>query len=239
MRSKPKLAVLLLASLWISATLGGIHIPIAETETPDQSPEYKIEFKAEATGTFWIVEGFPGPETPVPFPIVAVGEGVLKLDGDAAVDQVIDNVYLDFPAEMKTDGEIKGEISPAEFVDGDLVVSEETWRIELEFWNLENAGGAFWIDENVLGITDEPPPWGEQGLCIGYKLEIERLDVEDNEELKMSGKGYTIVAGVVERPGIAVGFVIILDIEGNPYWIMFSEEYTGTIVEVEVKLDID
>ena len=88
--------------------------------------EYKIEFKAEATGTFWIVEGFPGPETPVPFPIVAVGEGVLKLDGDATVDQVIDNVYLDFPAEMKTDGEIKGEISPAEFVDGDLVVSEET-----------------------------------------------------------------------------------------------------------------
>ena len=55
----------------------------------------------------------------------------------------------------------------------------------------------------------------------------------------MSGKGYAIVAGVVERPGLAVGFVIILDIEGNPYWIMFSEEYTGTIVEVEVKLDVD
>ena len=201
--------------------------------------EYKIEFEAEASGAFWILEGILGPETPVPFPIVAVGEGVLKLDGDATVDQVIDNVYLDFPAEMKTDGEIKGEINPAEFVDGDLVVYEETWRIELEFWNLDNAGGIFWPDDNVLGILYEPPPEGELGLCMGYKLELEGLDVEeDDEELKMSGEAYGMVAGLTQMDGIEERFIIILDVAGDPYTLIFSEDI-GSDIEVEVELDID
>lgn len=209
------------------------------TVAPPVQEEIKIEFKAEATGTFAILEGIPGPETPVPPPIIAVGEGMCKADGDAVVDWVIDNVYGAFPAEMKIDGEIKGEISPAEFVDGDLIVSEETWRFELEFWNLDDAGGIFWPDENVLGILYEPPPEGELGLCIGYKFELERLDVEDDdEELKMSGMGYGIVAGVMETPGLAIGFVILLEIEGSPYWIVFTEDI-GSVVEVEVELDVD
>ena len=166
-----------------------------------------------------------------------------KLDGDAAVDHVVDNVYLDFPAEMKMDGEIKGQISPAEFVDGDLVVYEETWRIELEFWNLDNAGGIFWPDDNVLGILYEPPPEGEMGLCIGYKLELERLDVEDDEELKMSGEAYAIVAGVMQMNGWYESFIIILDVAGDPYSLVFAEPAIfpeiESEVEVEVELDID
>jgi len=225
--------VLMICLMGVQPVLAGRKGP------PPLQGEYKIEFKAEATGTFWIVEGIPGPETPVPWPIVAVGEGTCKSDGDAAVDQVIDNVYLDFPAEMKMDGEIKGQINPAEFVDGDLVVSEETLRFELEFWNLANAGGVFWPDDNLLGILYEPPPEGEPGLCIGYKLEIESLDVEDDEELKMSGMGYGIVAtDVVQPDSLGIGFVIILDIEGAPYWIAFAIDI-GAVVEVEVELDVD
>lgn len=233
------LATVLMFCLMSVLPVFAVGKPTGRKGPPSLQGEYKIEFKAEATGTFWIVEGSPGPETPVPPPIIAVGEGTCKADGDAAVDQVVDNVYGDFPAEMKMDGEIKGQINPAEFVDGDLAVSEETLRFELEFWNLDNAGGVFWPDDNVFGILYEPPPEGELGLCIGYKLEIESLDVEEDEELKMSGLGYGIVAADVVQPdSIAIGFVIILDIEGDPYWIAFAEDI-GAVVEVEVKLDVD
>ena len=212
------------------------------TVVPPLQEKIKIEFKAEAEGVFFVLEGFIGPG-PFPPPVVAVGEGMCKLDGDAAVDQVIDNIYFNFPAEMKTDGEIKGEISPAEFVDGELVVSDETWRIELEFWNLDNAGGVFWPDVNTFSVSYDLPE-GEVALCMGYKLELERLDAEeDDEELKMSGEAYGVAAGVFLMDGWYEAFIFILDVAGNPYSLVFAEPAIfpeiESEVEVEVKLDID
>lgn len=216
--------------------------PAGKKKGPALQGGYKIEFRAGASGRFAILEGFPGPSPPgVPPPIVAVGEGVLKLDGDAAVGQIMDNVYFDFPAEMKMDGEIKGAISPAEFVDDDMVVSEETWRIELEFWNLHNAGGMFVPEEDFFYISYSAEM--SEITSIEYKLELERLDVEgDDEELKMCGEAYFIVAGVIQMDSDLwfESFIIFLEVEGYPYWVIFSEHPdVGSDVEVEVRLDVD
>jgi len=196
--------------------------------------ECKIEFEAEATGPFVFFRGFVGPELG---PTVAVGEGMGKFDGEAAVDHVVDGIYLDFPAEMKTDGELKGVISPV--VDG-MVVSDETWRFELEFWNLENAGGVFWPEENGVMVATGPPPDPVLLPCLGYKLELERLDVEDDEELKISGEAYAIVAApeITEHPYEV--FIIEIDVAGTPYSIFFSEyPDLGSVIKTEVELDVD
>lgn len=197
--------------------------------------EYKIEFAAEATGPFAILEGIIGPE---PVPIVAFGEGVGKFDGDAAVDHVEDGIYGSFPAEMKTDGEIKGVISP---VVDDVVVSDETWRFELEFWNLENAGGAFWPEQNTAWVASDAPPEPVFMPCLGYKLELERLDFdEDDEELKMSGEAYAILALPQLGGSPYEGFVILIDVAGTTYTIVFTEDpVLGSEVEMEVELDAD
>lgn len=237
-----------LASVLVICLLGvqpvlAVGKPAGRRGPPLLRGEYKIEFKAEATGPFAVLAGLPGPPPPgEPPPIVEIGEGVFKFDGDAAVDQVMDGVYFDFPAEMKSDGEIKGKVSPVEFVDGEMVVSEETWRTELEFWNLDNAGGMFWPDENFFFISYAPPE-GEVATCIWYKLEAERLDVEDDdEELKMFGEAYFMVAGVIQMDSDVwyESIIIFLDVAGDPYWILFSEHpEVGSVVEVEVELDVD
>jgi hypothetical protein len=197
--------------------------------------EYKIEFAAEATGPFAILEGIIGPE---PVPMVAVGEGTGKFDGDAAVDHMVDDIYLDFPAAMKADGEIKGVISP---VVDDVVVSDETWRFELEFWNLENAGCAFWPEEDTAWIASDAPPEPVFMPCLGYKLELERLDFdEDDEELKMSGEAYAMLAVAQLGEAPYESFVILIDVAGTTYTILFTEHpMLESEVEMEVELDAD
>lgn len=212
-----------------------IHPVLAKRGRPvPPQGEYKIEFEAEATGPFLIRQGFLGPQLG---PLVAVGEGMGKFDGDAAVDHIVDGIYLDFPAEMKTDGEIKGVFNP---VVDDVAVSDETWRFELEFWNLENAGGVFWPEENGVMVATGPPPDPVLLPCLGYKLELERLDVEDDEELKMLGEAYGMLAvpEVTEHPYEV--FAILIDIAGTAYTIFFSEHPDlGSVIETEVELDAD
>ena len=196
--------------------------------------EYKIEFAAEATGPFAILEGIIGPE---PAPMIAIGEGMGKFDGDAAVDKWEEGIYGSFPAEMKADGEIKGVISP---VVDDVVVSDETWRFELEFWNLENAGCAFWPEEDTAWIASDAPPEPVFMPCLGYKIELERLDFDDDEELKMSGEAYAMAALPQLGGSPYKGFAVLIDVAGTTYTILFTEDpVLGSEVEMEVELDAD
>lgn len=232
------LATVLMFCLMAVQPVFAVGRPAGWKGPPHLQGEYKIEFEAEAEGVFFVLEGFIGPG-PFPPPVVAVGEGMCKLDGDAAVDNVIDNIYGDFPAQMKMDGEIKGQISPAEFVDGDLVIYEEAWRIELEFWNLDNAGGIFWPDAGTFMVSYDLPE-GEVALCMGYKLELERLDAEeDDEELKMSGEAYGVAAGVFLMDGWYEAFIFLLDVAGDPYSLVFAEPAIFPEIESEVEVEVE
>jgi hypothetical protein len=196
--------------------------------------EYPIEFEAEASGPFGIVAGWPGDVGPPP-PVVAMGTGWLKLDGDAAVDDVMDGVYFEYPAALRMDGEIKGEFTP--------LTADETWRIEVEFWNLGNAGAMLWPEDDLLGISYSPPPEYEDMLpCGDCTLEIERLDGEEDDEVKLSGEVYLIAAGPILN-GWEVpyeSFFLFLAIEGDPVSIIFTEHPdVGSIVDVDVRLDLD
>ena len=196
--------------------------------------EYKLEFKAKASGMFVLIEGIPGGEGPPP--VAAIGEGKAKLDGDAVVSQTGNGLYFDFPAEMKMGGKIKGQINMVEDVDGEWVITE-TYRLELEFWNLESAGGMFSPDEDVMIIAAEMDiSQIPEVACLGYNLELE--NVENDEELKTSGEGYLLVAGLVQMGDASYeAFIMIIKIDGNLFTIIFSEQpEIESIVETKVKL---
>ncbi len=77
--------------------------------------------------------------------------------------------------------------------------------------------------------------------CLGYKLELERLDIdEDDEELKMSGEAYAMIATPQLGDAPYESFVILIDVAGTTYTILFTEHPTlGSEVEMEVELDAD
>ena len=206
---------------------------------PVLATEYKLEFEAKASGMFAMIEGIPGGESPPP--VAAIGEGKAKLAGDAVVSQtgqMGNSWYFNFPAEMKMNGEIKGQMNIVEFVDGEWVITE-TYRIELKFWNLESAGGMFSPDEDVMFIAAEMSlPQIPEVACLGYKLELE--NVENDEELKTSGEGYFLVAGLVQMGDASYeAFIIIIEMEGDLFTIVFSEQpEIESNVKTKVKLDI-
>jgi len=226
---------MLISALFISL----LSVQPALALKPSLALKYKLEFRAEATGMFVMIEGLPGSEPEGPPPVVAFGVGEAKLDGDASVSQTGGNWYFDFPAKIKMDGEIRGEMYMIEFVDGVPEITG-TYNVELEFWNLESAGGMFSPDENVLFVSAEmdlTPPL--EVTCLGYKLELE--NVESDEELKTSGEGYLLIAGLIEmgEAGKHEALIMIIEIEGELFTLVFSEQpELESIVEVEVKLDV-
>jgi len=157
---------------------------------------------------------------------------------DAVVSEADGSWYFDFPAEMKMEGEIKGEMYMIEIVDGSPVITE-TYKMELEFWNLESAGGGFSPEEDVLLILAEMTlPLIPEVTCLDYKLELENF--ENDEELKMSGEGYYIVAGLIEMGDAwCEAFIMIIEMEGDLFTILFSEQPgLDPIIEAEVTLDV-
>lgn len=183
---------------------------------------YKIEFEAEAEGVFFVMQEVPGEEDGVV--IVAVGVGECRLDGDAVVTQFEDlggiNVYFDFPAEMDLSGELTGKIRQ---VYPNTSISEEEWSIELEFWNLKKAGGAFasYIATDDMLVIQGPK--AKPKTCLGYKLVLEKEN--DGEcELKIEdGKAYVIAAGLFPTNGGTWVFVAVtLEFDGELYTIIFG-----------------
>jgi len=227
---------MLISALFISL----LSVQPAIALKPSLTLKYKLEFRAEATGIFAMIEGLPGSEGPPS--VVAFGEeGEAKLDGDAIVSQTGSGYYFDFPAKIKMDGEIKGEMD-IEFVDGGPVTNGR-YKVELEFWDLESAGGMFSPDEDdedvLLVLAEMTLPQPPEVACLGYKLELE--NVESDEELKTSGEGYLLVAGLIEmgEAGKHEALIMIIEIEGELFTIVFSEQPEfESIVEVEVKLDV-
>jgi len=184
---------------------------------------YKIEFEAEAEGVFFVLQGVPGEE---PF-VGAVGVGECRLGGSAVVTQMMPilspiptTVYYDFPAEMDLSGELTGKIRP---VYPDSSISEEEWSIELEFWNLKKAGGAFasYVATDdmfvIQGSTAKPK------TCLGYKLVLEKEN-DDECELKIqNGKAHGVAAGLFPTNGGTWVYVgITLEFDRELYTVIFG-----------------
>lgn len=217
---------------------------------------YKIEFEAVANGVFFVFRGVQG--------IHAVGVGECRLGGSAVVTQLMSiqlpmptTVYYDFPAEMDLSGELTGKIRP---VYPNSSISEEEWSIELEFWNLKKAGGAFasYIATDDMFLIQRllpepsPGPKAKPKTCLGYKLVLEKEN-DDECELKIqNGKAYGIVAGLFPTNGETWVFVAItLRFDGEPFTVIFGiapsvepppdwPEGWPTVpaaIDVEVKLD--
>lgn len=179
---------------------------------------YTAEFEAEAEGTFFVAEGLPVEDWEPTF--LAVGEGDCYIEGKAhglSRWDASDN-YLGFPADMKLEGELKGTIEEFEL------------ELELEFWELENAGCWLVINPQIYVASNLP----EQDIetCIGYKLELENED----EELKLTGVGYLVAAMTMPDNYEAVLVSIVID--GEIFTFVFSEHPdVGSSIDIEVELD--
>lgn len=212
-----------------AVTLAASLVAVVPLVAAEPLEVYRIGFSVVASGTFAMVDGIPGDSEDSP-PIIALGEGVLRIAGAAALLQEGRGWYFD-AASIRVVGHLVGNMTLLDSAGNSL--SNPSYQMRMR--GLPSADGRFFPDGDLflLAVRESFPP-----AIASFEYEETLVDPDVRSVVRTQGSGPFLIAGPVEMGGaIFDAVVMFLEDGGQIRTLVFSTQpELGSLVDVQVTL---